>query len=138
MSELEWRRALRDLKQPSTPARDLWPDIAAALDATPSATAKHKRRPWMLAAVVAAAFLLAGGIGASLHGRAGQDLGDAATARVTPADPRLRGAVIELDATREVLQGALQQNPDSPLLRRLLARTERQQVALQHLAHEAG
>lgn len=138
MSELEWRSALRALKQPVAPARDLWPDIAAALDAAPAPSTGHRGQPWLLAAVVAAAFLVAGGIGALVHFRAAPTVGAVATASATMTDPRLRGAVIELDATREMLQDAMRQNPDSPLLRRLLTRTERQQIALRHLASEAG
>lgn len=139
MNEIEWHRTLRTLQQPITPAHDLWPAIAAALDETTPETTHAGRHPWLLAAVLASAFALAGGIGAGLHSYAGHATAEVAATPVPPStDPRLRGAFIELDATRDVLHDAMLQNPDSPLLRRLLARTERQQTQLRHLAHEAG
>ncbi len=56
-----------------------------------------------------------------------------------PADPRLAGAAIELDAARMELQLAIQQAPDSAALQRLLSRTELQQTQLRRLAsHQAG
>jgi hypothetical protein len=139
MNELEWRRTLRGLQQPVTPAHDLWPAIATALD-TPEEPAGTGRRTWLLAAVLAGAFLLAGGFAAGQHWRSGQGAARTtmAASAAANADPRLRGAFIELDATRSVLRDAMQQTPDSPLLQRLLARTERQQTQLRHLAHEAG
>ena len=139
MNEIEWHRTLRTLRQPVPPAHDLWPAIAAAIDEPTPETTHAGRRPWLLAAMLAGAFALAGGIGAGLHSRAGHAPAETAVTPVPPStDPRLRGAFIELDATRDVLHDAMRQNPDSPLLRRLLARTERQQTQLRHLAHEAG
>ena len=32
MNEFEWRRQMRDLRQPLTPQRDLWASIDAALE----------------------------------------------------------------------------------------------------------
>ena len=48
------------------------------------------------------------------------------------------GAAIELDAARMELQMAIQQSPDSPVLQRLLNRTEHQQTQLHQLAGQAG
>lgn len=136
MNELEWHRALRELQQPLAPRHDLWPAIAAALEQPAAAPAQ--RRPWLLAAVLAGAFALAGGIGAGLHYRAAPGAGNVAAVAATANDPRLRGAFIELDATRDMLHDALRESPGSSLLQRLLVRTERQQSQLRHLAHEAG
>jgi hypothetical protein len=55
-----------------------------------------------------------------------------------PADPRLAGAAIELDAARMELQLAIRQAPNSPALQRLLDRTELQQTQLRQLANQAG
>jgi len=143
MNEFEWRQQMRSLRQPIAPGRDLWGAIAAALEAhdgnvtAPQAT----RQPWLLAAALATAFLLAGGIGLRLH-RNATTATDGATALAksawNPSDPRLSGAAIELDAARLELQQAMQQSPHSPALQRLLARTEQQQTQLRHLVHEAG
>lgn len=143
MNEFEWRQQMRSLRQPIEPGRDLWGAIDAALEAhdgnltAPQAT----RQPWLLAAALASAFLLAGGIGLRLH-RNATTATDGATALAksawNPSDPRLSGAAIELDAARLELQQAMQQSPHSPALQRLLARTEQQQTQLRHLVHEAG
>ncbi len=146
MNEFEWRQQLRKLHQPIAPSRDLWGAIDAALDergsgATPLQAARRApRRTWLLAAAIAGAFLLAGGIGLRLqhHATVANDTPALANAHWNPSDPRLGGAAIELDAARLELQQAMQQAPHSPSLQRLLARTEQQQTQLRHLAHEAG
>ncbi|MEW9625008.1 hypothetical protein [Rhodanobacter geophilus] len=149
MNEFEWRQQMRSLRQPVAPRRDLWGAIDAALearddDAAAAPAARHaSRQPWLLAAALAGAFLLAGSIGLRLHRDAGTVTGNApaltnAPAPWNPSDPRLSGAAIELDAARLELQQAIQQSPHSPALQRLLARTERQQTQLRQLVHEAG
>jgi len=147
MNEFEWRQQMRSLRQPMAPGHDLWGAIDAALEAreddatVPQATPRARRRPWLLAAALASAFLLAGGIGLRLHRNAAAAAGDAtalAKSAWSPSDPRLSGAAIELDAARLELQQAMQQAPHSPALQRLLARTEQQQTQLRHLVHEAG
>ena len=147
MNEFEWRQQMRNLRQPIAPNRDLWSAIEAALDersdhATPAQTARHAlRRPWLLAAALAGAFLLAGGIGLRLQRAAAPAASGTSTlanATWTPSDPRLGGAAIELGAARLELQQAMRQSPHSPSLQRLLARTVQQQDQLRHLAHEAG
>lgn len=152
MNEFEWRRQLRDLRQPLTPQRDLWASLDAALDEVervpapavrqvpPARPPRHRRR-WLVAASLAASVLLAAGIGwhelqtptDTQIARAGR-----ASASWKPADPRLAGAAIELDAARMELQLAIRQAPHSPALQRLLDRTELQQTQLRQLAEQAG
>ncbi|OOG55572.1 hypothetical protein [Rhodanobacter sp. C03] len=149
MNEFEWRRQLRDLHQPLTPQRDLWASIDAALgdDALTRASTIQQphdhqpghRRRWLIATTVAASVLLAGGIGWHLqHVMGATTLASTMTKPWKPADPRLAGAAIELDAARMELQQAIQQAPDSPVLQRLLSRTEHQQTQLHQLAAQAG
>ena len=147
MNEFEWRQQMRKLREPLAPRRDLWDAIDAALedrasDTATTQTAHHASlQPWLMAAAVAGAFLLTGSLGWHLHHRgyvAPDNAPALASAPWKPSDPRLDGAAIELDAARIELQQAMQQSPDSPSLRRLLARTERQQTQLRHLAREAG
>lgn len=146
MNEFEWHRQLRDLRQPLTPQRDLWAAIETALDdvdaARPAAIPMHSRAlptRWLMAASLAASVLLVGGIGWHLrHAPAAAPLADTATTPWKPADPRLAGAAVELDAARMELQLAIQQAPDSPALQRLLNRTEHQQMQLRQLAGQAG
>ncbi|MBD8881321.1 hypothetical protein IHE49_12590 [Rhodanobacter sp. 7MK24] len=147
MNEFEWRQQMRKLREPVAPRRDLWETIDAALEdrgesAAPQHVTRHAPpRPWLLAAALAGAFLLIGDIGLHLH-RTAHDAPDNAPALASapwkPADPRLSGAAIELDAARIELRQAMQQSPDSTSLQRLLARTEQQQTQLRHLAQEAG
>ena len=145
MNEFEWRQQMRSLRQPLAPGRDLWGVIDAALEdrsagaAPAQAPRRASRQPWLLAAALAGAFLLAGSIGLRLHRSAAADGGPTlANTSWNPSDPRLGGAAIELDAARLELRQAMQQSPHSPSLQRLLARTERQQTQLRHLVHEAG
>lgn len=150
MNEFEWRRQLRDLHQPLTPQRDLWASIDAALDDNalsrapaiqplPGHRPTHHRRHWLIAASLAASVLLAGGIGWHLqHAPNATSLASTMMTSWKPADPRLAGAAIELDAARMELQLAIQQAPDSPALQRLLSRTEHQQLQLRQLAGQAG
>jgi hypothetical protein len=152
MNEFEWRRQLRDLRQPLTPRRDLWASLDAALDEvermdapeiqqTSSAHPLKHRQRWLVAASLAASVLLVAGTG--WHWL--QTPTDTRIARVDkapaswkPADPRLAGAAIELDAARMELQLAIRQAPHSPALQRLLDRTELQQTQLRQLANQAG
>ena len=152
MNEFEWRRQLRDLRQPLTPQRDLWASIDAALEdaertqasANPAMRDESRpahRRRWLVAASLAASLLLAGGIGwHTLQAPTAVPIAGHATAPTSwkPSDPRLAGAAIELDAARMELQLAIQQAPDSPALQRLLGRTEQQQAQLRQLATQAG
>ncbi|SFS07616.1 hypothetical protein SAMN05216570_2290 [Dyella sp. OK004] len=145
MNELEWHRQMRALREPVSPRRDLWPDIAAALDAdagvqTPTARAS-RRQAWLLAAGFAGLSLLAGSLNLQLqrtqHPAApATDL--ASVDHWKPTDPRLAGAAVELDAARMELQQAIQQAPHSPALQRLLDRTEKRQLQLRQMENQAG
>ena len=151
MNEFEWRRQMRDLRQPLSPRQDLWASIDAALDdAEPAITAhlpmadgpSRNPRRWLIAASFAASVLLAGAIG--WHARQASIPAHVASAQRTassawkPSDPRLAGAATQLDAARMELQQAIQQAPDSPALQRLLMRTEHQQNQLRQLASDAS
>ncbi|WP_158883137.1 hypothetical protein [Rhodanobacter sp. L36] len=154
MNEFEWRRQMRDLRQPVSPPRDLWTSIEAALDdaapvdtatettSTPVRSSAYTRR-WLVGAGLAASLLLVAGLSFHLRQMPGSTTAaiaskSALSSKWKPADPRLAGAAIELDAARMELQQAMQQAPDSPALQRILARTEHQQTQLRQLAREAG
>ncbi|MDO1527666.1 hypothetical protein QMK61_02375 [Fulvimonas sp. R45] len=151
MNEFEWRRQMRALRQPVAPRQDLWARIDAALDtAAPIAgPAPRRRHRVLLAAGLAAALLLAAGLGWQLH--RGLATPSATQATHTPAahapgpvapwkpdDPRLAGAAIVLDAAQMELRQALRQAPASPALQRLLSHTQQQQASLRQLEHQAG
>jgi hypothetical protein len=146
MNEFEWRRQLQELRQPLTPQRDLWTSIEAALadaeSSIPPAPTPDRQpaRQWrLIAASLAASVLLVGGIGWHLlQAPAARPIASTTSPPWKPADPRLAGASIELDAARMELQQAIQQAPDSPALQRLLSRTEQQQTQLRQLASQAG
>ncbi len=69
MNEFEWRRQLRDLRQPQTPQRDLWPSIDAALtraehdhqwsEQAPAHSGHGHRAHWLIGTAVTASLLLA-------------------------------------------------------------------------------
>ena len=143
MNEFEWRRQLRELRQPSNPQHDLWPSIDAALDAAPGELPGRRKRSrhhaWLLRASIAATLLVASALGWHiLRAPAPAPASIADTTPWKPADPRLTGASIELGAARLELQMAMRQAPDSVALQRLLKRTERQQAQLRHLANQAS
>jgi hypothetical protein len=148
MNEFEWRRQMRELRQPLAPRTDLWARIDAALEdagTTPAVAPRTAHRRWLLAAGMAAVLVLAAGIGWRLQHRATPTTpapADSIAARPAtswkPSDPRLAGAAIELDAAQIELRQAMRQAPDSPALRRLLTRTERQQASLRQLERQAG
>ena len=147
MNDFEWRRQLRDLRQPQAPRRDLWADIERAIDATSQASAPApvvvqrrtgSRASWFLAAGWAAATVLAIGLARLQPAMAPATTDLAAAATWKPDDPRLAGAAIELGAAQIELRQAIEQAPDSAALQRLLQRTEQQQSRLRQLGHDAG
>lgn len=144
MNEFEWRRQLRELRQPLAPQRDLWHAIDAALGAAAADLADNRpqsirRRPWLLGVSLAASVLLAAGIGWHLLRAPAPAAAPIANSTPwKPVDPRLAGAAIELDAAQLELKMAIQQAPHSVALQRLLDRTERQQAQLRQLASQAG
>lgn len=142
MNEFEWRRQMRELREPVAPRHDLWNRIDAALEQSPAAAPARAPRAsnaalWLLAASFAGLTLLAVGLGSRLQSPSTATLaatGDTPRAASwRPDDPRLAGAAIELDAAHMELRQALQQSPDSTGLQRLLIRTQQQQSRLRHL-----
>lgn len=145
MNDFEWRRQLRDLRQPQAPRRDLWADIERTLDAVPASVASvpARRRPhaaWLFAASLAAVTVLAVGLlaHAPRPSVAPGPAGLAQAAAWKPDDPRLAGAAIELTAAQYELRQAIEQDPNSEALQRLLDRTRQQQSRLRQLGHDAG
>ncbi len=151
MNEFEWRQQLRQLRQPQTPQRDLWPSIDASLTlaehhrelskAAPAHSSHRRRAQWLIGAAVTASLLLAGnGAWRAMHVSVATPTVAVAAAPThwKPSDPRLAGAAIELDAAQMELKLALEQAPDSPALQRLLDRTEMQQTQLRQLSNQAG
>jgi len=150
MSEFEWLRQMRQLRRPLVPQRDLWSAIDTALDDiappdTPSRPAPGNtlRRRWLAAAGLAASIMLVGGIVWRNLPQAPAsvpvaDITDMTPDPWKPADPRLSGAAIELDAARMELQLAMQLDPGSAALQRLLDRTMLQQDQLRQLARQPG
>jgi hypothetical protein len=146
MNEFEWLRQTRALREPVTPRRDLWPELDAALDAA-AATAPAEGRPsrrrqgWLLAASFAGLAVFAGSVVLHLRDQPA-NVNTAETtpdaARWHPADPRLAGAAVELDAASMELHQAMEQAPSSPALQRLLYRMQKQQSQLRQMEHEAG
>jgi hypothetical protein len=151
MNEFEWRRQLRELRQPELPRRDLWPSIHAALDHAehaqspgseplPQGRVGH-RKSWLAGAAVAAMLVLsAGSVWHVFHMPEATPVANVtpAATRWKPADPRLVGAAIELNAAQVELKLALRQSPDSAALKRLLDRTQMQQTQWRQLADQAG
>ncbi|MEP7185504.1 MAG: hypothetical protein ABI767_06665 [Rhodanobacter sp.] len=151
MNEFEWRRQLRELRQPQMPQRDLWPSIDAALTGAehvhesskdaPAHPRRRRRARWLIGTAIAASLLLAGN---STWRVIRAPIADPtttvapATTSWKPSDPRLVGAAIELNAAQMELKLAMEQAPDSPALQRLLDRTETQQTHLRQLANQAG
>lgn len=143
MNEFEWLRQTRALREPVTPRRDLWPELDAALDtAAPVADKPSRRRQgWLLAASLAGLALFAGSVAMHLREQPNSATTAQASpdaARWHPADPRLAGAAVELDAANMELRQAMEQAPDSPALQRLLYRTQKQQSQLRQMEHQAG
>lgn len=145
MNEFEWRRQLRELRQPQAPRRDLWADIERTLDAPPSAVTMARpvadlrsRSSWWMAAGLAAVTVLAIGLSHQPIGLSSAPTSMASTSPWKPHDPRLAGAAIELTAAQIELHQAIQQAPDSSGLQRLLDRTRQQQARLRRLGQDAG
>ncbi|HVJ62869.1 MAG TPA: hypothetical protein VM555_09170 [Tahibacter sp.] len=144
--EFQWRRGMRELGGPVQPGRDLWLDIAARIEAEASAAQPAPvRRRWALP--LAAAASIAAGVLIASHWLAGvpstttiaheatdpRPALDRAThelKQVRPQDPRLAGAVAELDSAAAELQQMLQQQPDAVFLVGLLNRTNERRMKL--------
>ena len=157
MTEFEIQRKLRAMNAPRTPAHDLWPAIAARIEAAPETAVTHTaRRRWIpLAAAAGTLLAIAGSILIfALNERTTVSDDDCyATAtraeRISPReareqalrsgqDPRLVGANIVLDAAHSELQQALEQHPDAVFLVSLLNRTNAQRMKLEEFGANAG
>jgi hypothetical protein len=144
----EDRQKLRGLLRPVEPRRDLWPLIAARIESEPHAPHRHFRR-LALAASFACVAVLSGAIGIwmlhvahprspATHANAYVAASNASGKRWSPADPRLRGAAVELRAAQGELKQALAIAPHADYLQQLLERTQLQQSRLQRLERNAG
>ena len=158
MTEFEIQRNLRAMNAPRMPGRDLWPSIAARIEAPsemPIATAVTRRRWIPLAAAAGTVLAIAGGLLIyTLRDRAASSsTNEYASAtrieRISPQeardqalrtgqDPRLAGANIVLDAAHSELQDALDQHPDAVFLVSLLNRTNAQRMKLERFGSKAG
>jgi hypothetical protein len=163
MTEFEIQRNLRAMNAPRMPGRDLWPAIAARIDAqheTTNASSNArvvKRRRWIpLAAAAGTVLAIVGGllIYTQREHAAPSSSDDYASAttrveRISPQeardqalrtgqDPRLAGPNIVLDAAHSELQQALEQHPDAVFLVSLLNRTNAQRMKLEQFGAKAG
>lgn len=157
MTEFEIQRNLRAMNAPRMPGRDLWPSIAARIEAGETATPRAARRRWLpLAAAASTVLAIAGSLlFFALHDPsiAPAESDDYAMAtrfqRISPQeardqalrsgqDPRLAGANIVIDAAHSELQAALEQHPDAVFLVSLLNRTNAQRMKIEQLGAKAG
>lgn len=156
MTEFEIQRNLRAMNAPRMPERDLWPSIAARIEAGETAPRATRRRWLPLAAAAGTVLAIAGSLLLfTLRDRtdAPTESDDYAMAthfqRITPKeareealrtgqDPRLAGANIVLDAAHSELQQALEQHPDAVFLVSLLNRTNAQRMKIEQLGARAG
>ena len=155
MSEFEWRKGMRDLGGPVQPQNDLWLGIAAQIQAASAApAATPSRRRWAMPLALAASVLVAFAavVQVARHSRLDPATDMARADTALPAlqradaqlkalpnrDPRLAGAVIEVDAATRELQQSLQQQPDAVFLVGLLNRTYERRVKLARLAQASS
>jgi hypothetical protein len=156
MTEFEMQRKLRAMNALRAPGRDLWPAIAARIEAGGAATPRVSRRGWIpLAAAAGTVLAIAGSILLfSMRDRmsAPEDNDYAMTTHVdhitpqearetalrTGQDPRIAGANIVLDAAHSELQQALERHPDAVFLVSLLNRTNAQRMKIEQLGANAG
>jgi hypothetical protein len=142
-TRLRWQ--LRALRTDAPPRHDLWPGIAARLDAPPRA--RVPRRGAMAWIAAAAAVLLAFGFGWQLrpvpHAPARSTLvqreADAMTRDYTAAMRRMQAsapaahddpALHELDRSAVLIRNALQRDPDAGFLLQRLRHTYEKRLAL--------
>jgi hypothetical protein len=137
MNEFEWLRQTRALRGDQHPVRDLWPDIAAALEPH-----QATRRPnaWLPMAATAAVVLLSVALGVTAW-RTPQAFPQggalAQSSHWKPDDPRLAGAAVEFQAADSEIRLAMDQAPDATFLKRIQQRTRAQQWQLQRYARRA-
>ncbi|MGH8173962.1 MAG: hypothetical protein ACREPX_12540 [Rhodanobacteraceae bacterium] len=154
MTDFEIQRRLRAMNASRTPSRDLWPDIAARIEAAPAATVQRTSRRWIpLAAAAGTVFAIVGGLAMYSMRELPEPSAYADTLprieRISPRDareqalrtgedPRLAGPNLVLDAAHSELQQALDQHPDAVFLVSLLNRTNAQRMKLEQFGANAG
>lgn len=137
MNEFEYLRQMRSLRRPVAPSRDLWAAIDERLDETPASRSRHRwTRRLAVAAAIFGVAIFSGSI--ALRLAAPESSNVASSTRWKPDDPRLTGAAVELATAHSELTQAMRDAPDSPALRRILDRTQRQQERLRQLDRQAG
>jgi hypothetical protein len=138
MNEFEHLRQMRSLRTPVAPSRDLWAGIDERLDETPATRSRHLwTRRLAVAAAIFGVAIFSGSIALRLASPPAST-NVASNTRWKPDDPRLTGAAVELATAHSELTQAMQDAPDSPALRRILDRTQRQQERLRQLDRQAG
>jgi hypothetical protein len=141
MNEFEWRKGMKDLGGPVQPPNDLWLSIAARIENEPRVAAPATRRRWALPFAAAASFAVVAFALAVLRAPTVDSTGDASAEAAIesanrqfesarPQDPRLAGAVIELDSAAAELEQMLKQQPDAVFLVGLLNRTNERRSKL--------
>ncbi|HEY4147099.1 hypothetical protein [Pinirhizobacter sp.] len=137
MNEFEYLRQMRSLRRPVSPSRDLWAAIDGRLDETPATRSRHLwTRRLAVAAAIFGVAIFSGSI--ALRLAAPESSNVASSTHWKPDDPRLTGAAVELATAHSELTQAMHDSPDSPALRRILDRTQRQQERLRQLDRQAG
>lgn len=153
MNEFELQRELRRLRGDRMPSRDLWPGIAARIEAATPATAPRARRNWLPLGVAAAMTLAVGsGLASLALEQRNRDTNAPESAAMLPVhaqierardlarsgDPQLASAEVVIDTASSELEQALAQQPDAVFLVGLINRTEAQRRKLARLGLQAG
>ena len=152
-NELDYRRRMRDLGGPVQPQRDLWLNIAERIQAQqqPLTVVPPTRRRYGWAGGLALAASVMVAITALVQFAPKSAPHASQLARVDAAqpvlartdadlktlpnrDPRLVGAVIEVDAATKQLQQSLQQEPNAVFLVGLMNRNYERRLKLARLA----
>jgi hypothetical protein len=150
MNDFELQRDLRALRGPRAPSADLWPRIAAGIDAESARRSTRVPRRW-LPLGIAAALALAMGTGIALLAIEQPSRSDMAEVPLSvreqierarelalTGDPRLASAEVVIDTATGELEQALQQQPDAVFLVGLINRTHAQRRKLARLGMHAG
>ncbi|MBX3689441.1 hypothetical protein [Dokdonella sp.] len=146
MNELELQRQLQAMRIERQPQHDPWPAIAQRISAPDSK--RPRRRAWHRPALALAACLpLALAAAALAHRWLAADVTPSvdlpstfplARSQAPNQDPRLLAGAIVLDAAQAQIEQALRIDPDHPLLRDLLKRTQTRRDRLEQFGHQTG